>query len=727
MGIAATLRHALGYWRPHLGAGLLLLGILTVPQAFKAFFSYSQRLIVDQGLIGRDAAVLGRVLAALVVGYVLAMAAVMSGDYLGTKTGAAILNGVRRRMFAHLQRLSVGYYTNTRSGDVVARFTTDLADIQKSLTSRLVDAVVAVLGLSINVPLAFFVDWRLGLVMVAVTPVAGLGTRLFGRRAAAARYALKQEEARVASTVHEAVRAQPVAKAFGLAGWLVERFDRQLAELGRRFVRAEFLADVVGSTASFGVMMAQVAVLGVGASLAFRGELSAGSLVAFLSLHATIAKEAYDLTKKVIPGLISSSGGLQRIQELLLEPVVAGDAPDARPLPRLRGGVRLEGVRFGYVASRPVLAGVDLALEAGRRVALVGPSGSGKSTVLQLLLRFYDPQEGRVLVDGEDLRRFTASSVREQMAVVFQESFLFAGSVRENIAIGRLDATEEDIREAARAAEIHDVVAALPEGYDTQVGELGGRLSGGQRQRIAIARAVLRDPAVLLLDEATSALDPATEASVNATIEKLSAGRTVVAVTHRLASARTADRIVVLDGGRVVEEGTHAELVAADGLYRRLWEKQSGIEVSPDGHDGRIDPARLAAFPLLAGLEDAVRAEIARRFVLERHEEGNAVIREGEGGDRFYVIARGKVEVVVGETGREKRLGVLADGDFFGEVALLSDAPRAATVRALHASWLLSLAKSEFQALMAAHPGLREAVARAGRARQGGGVPPAPA
>ncbi|HPS78117.1 MAG TPA: ABC transporter ATP-binding protein, partial [Thermoanaerobaculaceae bacterium] len=544
MGITTTLRHALSYWRPHLRSGLVLLAVLAIPQGFKAFFSYSQRLIIDRGLLGHDASILWTVLIALSAAYVLAMSAVMLGDYLGTKIGAAILNGVRRRMFEHMQRLSVGYYSNARSGDLVARFTSDLADIQKSLTSRVVDAVVAILGLVINLPVAFFIDWRLGLVMVLGTPLAGLGTRFFGHRAAAARYALKQEEARVASTVQEAARAQPVVKVFGLAGWLIERFERQLGELSRRFIRAEFLADVVGSTSSFGVLMAQVAVLGVGASMAFHGHLTAGSLVAFLSLHATISKDAYDLTKKVIPGLIASSGGLARIEELLNEPVEVGDAPDARPMPRLRGPLRLCDVGFGYVPERPVLAGVDLTVDAGRRVALVGPSGSGKSTVLQLLLRFYDPQAGRVLVDGEDVRQFTLASVHAQMAAVFQESFLFAGTVRDNIAIGKLDATDDEVFEAARAAEIHDMIASLPEGYDTQVGELGGRLSGGQRQRIAIARAVLRDPEILLLDEATSALDPATEAAINATLDKLSVGRMVVLVTHRLASARAADKIV---------------------------------------------------------------------------------------------------------------------------------------------------------------------------------------
>ena len=717
MGITATLHHALRFWRPHLRRGLVLLAVLVVPQVFKAFFSYSQRLIIDRGLLGHDAAVLGGVLATLAVACALAMGAVVLGDYLQASIGADILNSVRRRIYAHLQRLSMGFYGRARSGDLVARFTSDLADIQKTLTSRLVDAVMAIVGLAINLPVAFLIDWRLAIVMMFATPLAGLGTRIFGRRAAAARYALKQGEAGIANTVQETVRAQSVVKVFGLADWLLGRFDRQLDDLRRRFVRAEFVGDTVGSFSSFGVLVAQVVVLGVGASMAFSGRLTAGSLVAFLSIHATISKEAYDLTKKVIPGLISSSGGLQRIEDLLAEPEEVGDRPGARPLPSLRGPLSLVAVDFGYTPDRPVLDGVDLVIQPGERVALVGPSGSGKSTVLQLLMRYYDPQRGEVRIDGEDLRSFTLESVHAHMAAVFQDTFLFAGTVHENIALGKLDASAAEVQAAARAAEIHDLIASLPEGYETQVGELGGRLSGGQRQRIAIARAILRDPAVLLLDEATSALDPATEGAINATLERLAQGRMVVVVTHRLAAARTADRIVVLDRGQVVETGTHQELLAAGGLYRGLWDKQSGIEVSPDGQLGRIEPERLAAIPLLSGLDREAREALARRFRFERREAGEVVLREGSGGDRFYVIARGKVEVVVATGETEKRLGVLSDGDFFGETSLLADTPRVATVRALQQSSFLTLTKQDFEQLLQVFPQVREAVAQASRTR----------
>jgi ATP-binding cassette, subfamily B, bacterial len=717
IGLLATVGHAFRYWRPHWRLAIALLAALTVPQAFKAFFAYSQRIIVDKGLLGHDGSVLAAVLVALAVAFVVAFLAALLADYLGARVGAAIINSIRAAMFRHLQRLSVGYYARSRSGDIVARFTSDLTDIQKSLTTRIVDAGVAMLGLAINVPVAFFLDWRLAAVMVTGMPLAGAGTRLWSRRAATARYALKQEEASVASTVSEAVRAQPVVKVFGLTGWLEGRFARQLQEVQRRFVRAEFLSELVGSSSSLGVLVIQVVVLGVGAWMAFSGHITTGCLVAFLSLHAVISKDAYDLTKKVIPALIASSGGLQRIEELLGEPLEVSDAPAARELTSLAGPLRLEDVSFGYAAGNRVLDHVTLEIGPGQRLALVGPSGSGKSTVLQLLLRFYDPQEGRVTAAGADLRSVTEASLHAHMAAVFQESFLFAGTVRENIALGKLGASDQEIFAAARAAEIHEAILGLPDGYDTPVGEAGGRLSGGQRQRVAIARAVLHDPAVLLLDEATSALDPATETAINVTLERLATGRMVVTVTHRLAAARSADRIVVMDHGRIAESGTHEELLAMGGLYRSLWDKQGGVEVSPDGGSARVDAQRLAAVPLFASLSADERAAVASNMRVLQCDTDALVIREGERGDKLFVVARGKVAVTAG--GSERPLAVLSDGDFFGEMALLSDAPRVATVRALQPCTFLVLDKQAFESMLEGNPDLRAAVDRVRASRLG--------
>jgi ATP-binding cassette subfamily B protein len=291
--------------------------------------------------------------------------------------------------------------------------------------------------------------------------------------------------------------------------------------------------------------------------------------------------------------------------------------------------------------------------------------------------------------------------------MVFQDSFLFNTTIRENIRVGRSGATDAEVEAAARAAELHGLIERMPAGYETVVGERGGRLSGGQRQRIAIARAMLRDPAILILDEATSALDAATEAAINLTLAHISKGRTVIAVTHRLATVGQADRIFVLNHGQLVEHGRHQELLASQGIYAQLWEKQSGFVISEDGANATVDAARLRAIPLLAALDEALRAEIARRFVTERFPADRLVVHEGDPGDKFYIIVRGSVQVTTGTKGPERELAVLQDGDHFGEIALLQDVPRTATIRTRTDCLFVTLSRELLMRLMETAPQLR--------------------
>jgi len=574
MGLIGVMRRALAYWRPYWVQGVLIVLAMLLQQGFNTFLALSLKLIIDTALPARDGMLLLWILAGLAGGFIVALVANLCADYLTARVSANILNDLRLKMFSHLQRLSMDFFARAQTGNIVAHFSSDLVEIEKGLTSRLSDAVLALIGLIVNVPLLFVLEWQLALLFVAALPLIIVGTRAFTPRASRANYQLKQDQGQLASTVHESVRAQPVVKVFGLQDSVLASFRQQLAGIARSTVRANFLTLLVGTASSLGVLLVQLVALGAGALLALHGHLTVGALVAFMSLLSSVNKDAYNLTKKVVPSLITATGGLQRIEELLSQRPRIVDARRAQPLPRLAKEIRFEDVSFSYTGDQLHLNHVSFTILAGEMVAFVGPSGAGKSTILSLLARFYDVAAGAVTIDGHDLRRVTQESLRAQMGFVFQDTFLFNATIRDNIRMGKLDATDAEVEAAARAAEIHDLIMRLPRGYDTPTGELGALLSGGQRQRIAIARAIIRDPAMLILDEATSALDPATETAIMATLRRLARNRTVVAVTHRLAAIHSADRIFVVDSGCVVEDGQHDELLQRRGLYHELWGKQ---------------------------------------------------------------------------------------------------------------------------------------------------------
>jgi ATP-binding cassette subfamily B protein len=404
---------------------------------------------------------------------------------------------------------------------------------------------------------------------------------------------------------------------------------------------------------------------------------------------------------------------MDRMAEILDEPVTLDEDPAAADLPRLAGSVSLEQVSFGYGTGRAIVQDLDLEIRSGSSVAIVGPSGAGKSTVTSLLLRFWDPDQGRVLFDGVDIRRATLRSLRDQIGIVFQDTFILDTTLRENIRVGRLGASDEEIAAAAHGAQLDSFLESLPQGFDTVLGERGTRMSGGQRQRIAIARVILRDPALLILDEATSALDPHTEKEILETLAHVSRGRTTISITHRLAIAAAASLIYVMDRGTVVEKGSHAELMALGGLYRRLYLEQSGGERTTD-----LNAARLSRVGLFRGLSPAVLESIAQRLHLHRFGADEPVVRQGETGDRMYLVMSGRLEVAVEDPLGPRRVAVLSEGDHFGEMALLTGEPRTATVRTIEGCELLALSIRDFNDLISRDPTLKAAVDDLARQRR---------
>jgi len=721
MGILKFLRRSFTYLRAYWIQGVLIVLGLLIDLAYTAIFPLSFKYLIDQAIIPRNDDLLMLLLSGLGGGFVVATLAGLGRDYLSARVGVRVTKDLRLKMFDHLQQLPMNFYTHTLAEDIRSRFSDDLAAIENTLTRALPAGVFAGLQILISVALFFFLDWRLALITVAALPISFSGLRLLGPLVDQAGRQQKQEEAELVRTVQEEVGAQPIIKIFGLQEILLTRFRKQLTQLTRNSLSESFLSQLRVRIAWIGFFFVQLLVMGVGGLLVFRGQLSIGSLLSFLGLLINTGAGLLSLSQ-VLPIFLQAARGMQRIDELLKEPPQVGDAEDAVPLPPISKEIRFADVTFSYTGEQADLNKVSFTISIGQSVAFVGPGGSGKSTILNLIARFYDPTTGSVFIDGRDLRKVTLQSLRAQISAVFQDTFLLDTTIRENIRLGKWDATDEEVEAAAKAAELHSFISSLPQGYDSLVGERGESLPKGQRQRIALARAILRDPVVLVLDAVAAAVDPETEADLNATLERLvKAGRggsvtksnprrTIIFLTHRLASVRNLDRIFVLDHGHLVELGRHEELLNLKGAYHRLWQKQSGFTISEGGRRATIEAARLRAIPLFADLDEALLDAIANRFVTERYAEGQIVAEEGSPGDQFYIIVRGSVEVLItGPTGGERRVTVLQDGDYFGEAMLLEDGLWTTTVRTRTPSLFLTLKREQLRNLLSVSPELHAA------------------
>lgn len=679
-----------------------------VEVAFSAALAYSFKYIVDKVLAKNDLTLLASIAVALVFGVVLAAIAGLSRDYYFSKLVANLMGRLRMEMFEKFQWLPQRFYARNQLGDLLNRFSSDTTTIENMLNAAIPWAIKPGLEVIVSTVLIFMLDWRIALLSLLVWPIALAGPRAFVPRSSLAAFARRQAEGLTLSHVQENLAGQALVKALNFERNAVHDFESQNINLTASTQQVGFLSSLVERSSNIGIYIVQVIVLVVGSYLVFEGKLTVGALAAFMALFVTLS---YSLlyVAQYSPQLIHGSSAMRRIADVLDSDDDVRNDTGIAEVPPLKGEITYRNISFGYGGGVLALNNVNLSVYAGKSVAFVGGSGSGKSTLINLLIRFYEPTQGSLMWDGTDLRTTSLQSLRARIGIVFQDNFLFNISLLENIRMARPESTDAEVEAAARAAEIHDFITALPDAYHTLAGERGGRLSGGQRQRIGIARAVLRNPELLIFDEATSALDPVTEAAINQTIERAARGRTVISVTHRLASVTRYDNICVLDRGKVVEQGTHDELLALDGYYRALWEKQQGFTVAAEG-DASISPERLKAVELLAGLDDKLLSELSERFASESVAAGRVIVHEGDSGERFYFIVHGKVEVSKHNVEHDKEVVVatLQDGDHFGEIALLERVPRVASVRTITPCLLLSLTRTQFNILLESSPEIRE-------------------
>lgn len=643
----------------------------------------------------------------LLVAYLLDAGLSLRRAYVQESIFKRIGMDLREKMFRHLQRLPHRFYGKARLGDVTSRLTGDLDSLEDSMVQVFGQGVFMAMTSALAAITALLQSPLVGALVLIIVPAFLVAHRLLGSKIGSASFEMQELAGEANAVAQETLSAQAEVKAYGLEDRSVTMYRGRLANSLRAALRLSLIGQLFEGSINLSVSIAQLLVLGAGSILVINGTMDdPGKMVTLLLLLPAVFVPM-GLLADVGQSLQMAAGSIQRVNEILDEPVEIEDKPDAKPLPPVSQDIRVDNVNFSYDEDRPILRDVDLVIPAGKNVALVGPSGSGKSTIVNLLLRFWDPSEGSVLMDGQDLRDVSLQSLRGQIGIVFQDTFIFNSTVRDNIAIGRLDATDEEIEAAARAAQLDTFIQAQPAGFDTVLGERGSRMSGGQRQRLAIARAILRDPRILVLDEATSALDARTEADILDTLKDLVKGRTTISITHRLSIAATADLIFVFDQGKLIEQGPHEELVKSGGLYQQLYEEQTGTSTAGRVTAG-MQAQRLHNVPLLAGLSAETMTRIAEQLVLERYGEGEDIVTQGDVGEKFYMMAGGTADVFVQDGRAEKRVNTLKDGDYFGEFALLTEQPRTATVRAATPLEVYSLSREDFRALLEQEPSLQE-------------------
>lgn len=563
----------LSYIKPYMHRLLFAMVCTIMAAAGNLYIPWIIKDMIDEVLADKNGTMLNWIAASIIAIFIVRGLFWYGQNYLMSYVGQSVIIDIRAAVFKKLQRLSVSFYDKNKTGTIMSYVTNDVNALQSAMVENTIEMITEGFILIGSGVAMIYLDWRLTLFTVCTFPVVLWFMEFFGKKIRKTGGRIQECTADITSVLQESVASARVIKSFVREDYEVDRFDvENRANFRANMKNAQLMATltpVVELVAAIGVTM----IIWYGGNNVINGTITAGSLVAFLTYAVNISNPIKRLTR-VIGNIQKALAAAQRVFMIIDMPEEIAESKDAKQLPEVSGKVEFQNVSFAYNDKGNVITDLSFSVKPGEVIAIVGPSGAGKSTIANLLPRFYDVNKGDIKIDGHSVREVTLDSLREQVGIVPQETMLFNGSVYNNILYGRLDATKEEIEAAAKAANAHDFIMQLTDGYETKLGDRGVNLSGGQRQRIAIARAILKNPRILILDEATSALDTESERVVQEALDRLMVGRTSFVIAHRLSTVKNADKILVLEKGNLVESGTHDELLALDGLYAHLYKIQ---------------------------------------------------------------------------------------------------------------------------------------------------------